>query len=287
MLNCTDPLGMDDGGSSEHLRFTTSLRGHLCPWQSVFPLCQTSLGVGDVSFSCISKNKTPTNGPLGRVGDGGFDYRTSFLVSSPSLRPSGPCGGRFLLMYQQNKPPRTALWAVWGMVDSIIAHLSLFLPPLYGPPGRVGDVSFSCISKTKPPRTALWAVWGMVDSICNYHFLSGNDNYRNRPVFALVEAICHRHIAFKRVRISPPPHKTKTPAVKAGVLFWWGMVDSNHRRHSQQIYSLSPLATREIPHIQLLFVGAGRRTRTPDLLITNQLLYQLSYTGGSNRTRLL
>ena len=24
--------------------------------------------------------------------------------------------------------------------------------------------------------------------------------------------------------------------------------------------------------------GAGRRTRTPDLLITNQLLYQLSYT---------
>ena len=28
--------------------------------------------------------------------------------------------------------------------------------------------------------------------------------------------------------------------------------------------------------------GAGRRTRTPDLLITNQLLYRLSYTGGSN-----
>ena len=35
--------------------------------------------------------------------------------------------------------------------------------------------------------------------------------------------------------------------------------------------------------------GAGGRTRTPDLLITNQLLYQLSYTsiGASdeNRTR--
>ena len=65
------------------------------------------------------------------------------------------------------------------------------------------------------------------------------------------------------------------------------MVDSNHRRHSQQIYSLSPLATREIPHIKFCLYGAGRRTRTPDLLITNQLLYQLSYTGGSNRTRLL
>ena len=33
--------------------------------------------------------------------------------------------------------------------------------------------------------------------------------------------------------------------------------------------------------------GAGRRTRTPDLLITNQLLYRLSYTGVLNRTRLL
>ena len=33
--------------------------------------------------------------------------------------------------------------------------------------------------------------------------------------------------------------------------------------------------------------GTGRRTRTPDLLITNQLLYQLSSTGGSNRTGLL
>ena len=58
-------------------------------------------------------------------------------------------------------------------------------------------------------------------------------------------------------------------------------MDSNHRRHCQQIYSLSPLATREFPHIHLCrlgAVGAGGRTRTPDLLITNQLLYQLSYT---------
>ena len=32
------------------------------------------------------------------------------------------------------------------------------------------------------------------------------------------------------------------------------MVDSNHRRRSQQIYSLSPLATREIPHMKLELV---------------------------------
>ncbi len=32
------------------------------------------------------------------------------------------------------------------------------------------------------------------------------------------------------------------------------MVDSNHRRRSQQIYSLSPLATREIPHMNFVEV---------------------------------
>ena len=70
------------------------------------------------------------------------------------------------------------------------------------------------------------------------------------------------------------------------------MVDSNHRRRCQQIYSLSPLATREILQLQFDMgdfpfghsgnppyqIGAGGRIRTPDLLITNQLLYQLSYT---------
>ena len=57
------------------------------------------------------------------------------------------------------------------------------------------------------------------------------------------------HLHLEGFESHHPHSKTKTPAVKAGVLFWWGMVDSNHRRHSQQIYSLSPLATREIPHI--------------------------------------
>ena len=50
--------------------------------------------------------------------------------------------------------------------------------------------------------------------------------------------------------LTTPTAKQKAPSVRMVLLFWWGMVDSNHRRHSQQIYSLSPLATREIPHIQ-------------------------------------
>ena len=64
--------------------------------------------------------------------------------------------------------------------------------------------------------------------------------------------------------------------------------DSNLRRRCQQIYSLPPLATRE--SIQ----KADDRTRTDNLLITNQLLCQLSHIGeitntfiinGTNRAR--
>ena len=57
--------------------------------------------------------------------------------------------------------------------------------------------------------------------------------------------------------------------------FWWGMVDSDHRSRWQQIYSLPPLAAREIPHIVghgAWPFGAGDRSRTNNLLITNQLL---------------
>ena len=45
----------------------------------------------------------------------------------------------------------------------------------------------------------------------------------------------------------------------------------------QQIYSLPPLATRELAHN-----GAGDGTRTRNLLITNQLLCQLSYTSDES-----
>ncbi len=39
------------------------------------------------------------------------------------------------------------------------------------------------------------------------------------------------------------------------LVFWWRRMDSNHRRRSQQIYSLSPLATWVLLRIQL----GGRR----------------------------
>ena len=51
--------------------------------------------------------------------------------------------------------------------------------------------------------------------------------------------------------------------------FWWELVDSNHRSIKQQIYSLSPLATRE--HAHILFVSHADRLYmiTPNSLLVN------------------
>ncbi len=57
----------------------------------------------------------------------------------------------------------------------------------------------------------------------------------------------------------------------------WRGEDSNLRRLSRQIYSLFPLAARE--PLRNILIKAGERIRTADRLITNQLLYQLSYSG--------
>ena len=45
-------------------------------------------------------------------------------------------------------------------------------------------------------------------------------------------------------------HNKKRPTCWRDVC-WWRRVDSNHRSESQQIYSLPPLATRELLHVNL------------------------------------
>ena len=46
----------------------------------------------------------------------------------------------------------------------------------------------------------------------------------------------------------------------ASAFFWWERVDSDHRSHRQQIYSLPPLATRERSHIMELVIGVEPTT---------------------------
>ena len=93
---------------------------------------------------------------------------------------------------------------------------------------------------------------------------------------------------------APTDFQTRLVQISIGVSFWWAEVDSNHRSRRRQIYSLIHLAALESAHMKLFCCGAGDWTRTHNLLITNQLLCQLSYTGkclhrlggalGRNRT---
>ena len=50
----------------------------------------------------------------------------------------------------------------------------------------------------------------------------------------------------------------------------WGVKDSNLRRRSQQIYSLSHLTTLETPRIYIRKANSGIRTLDPE--ITNHVL---------------
>ena len=58
----------------------------------------------------------------------------------------------------------------------------------------------------------------------------------------------------EKIRTKKRREQKEKATLRATFSFWWGMVDSNHRRRCQQIYSLSPLATREIPHMKLELV---------------------------------
>ena len=58
-----------------------------------------------------------------------------------------------------------------------------------------------------------------------------------------------------RVAFRIHPQIESEQPLMGSLVFWWRRMDSNHRRRSQQIYSLSPLATWVLLHIQL----GGRR----------------------------
>ena len=62
----------------------------------------------------------------------------------------------------------------------------------------------------------------------------------------------------------------------------WGRVDSNHWTPKRTDLQSVAIATMRLPHFrcsQSVGTRADEGTRTPDRLITNQLLYQLSYIG--------
>ena len=104
------------------------------------------------------------------------------------------------------------------------------------------------------------------------------DYKRNTSTFADALRTNHRVYGLRAI-----PCRTHKKDIPFGMSFlWWAEVDSNHRSRRRQIYSLIHLAALESAHlfcVALFCCGAGDWTRTHNLLITNQLLCQLSYTG--------
>ena len=59
------------------------------------------------------------------------------------------------------------------------------------------------------------------------------------PMTGIEPVLYHYNRILSPARLPVPPH---------GLNMQWAEVDSNHRSNLQQIYSLSPLATRESAH---------------------------------------
>ena len=96
------------------------------------------------------------------------------------------------------------------------------------------------------------------------------------------QARLHQSLAY-HFRIRPNAEKVRCESIGLFLVGEDGFEPS--KRNAADLQSV-PFGHSGTPPYSIIcfLIGAGRRTRTPDLLITNQLLYQLSYTGSSNRT---
>ena len=68
------------------------------------------------------------------------------------------------------------------------------------------------------------------------------------------------HQSFFETEKSPQTRmntKKNVPDSKIRHIIWWERVDSDHRSETQQIYSLPPLATRELLRMNLLELVDG------------------------------
>ena len=96
--------------------------------------------------------------------------------------------------------------------------------------------------------------------------------------FAEAEFISAEHVQDRRVErpVGAEPKKKDTTFVVSFLVEEGGFEPP--KRYAADLQSV-PFGHSGTPPYEL--VGAGGRIRTPDLLITNQLLYRLSYTSES------
>ena len=87
-------------------------------------------------------------------------------------------------------------------------------------------------------------------------------------------AVASVHRTLAKSRLSNPvssPTTKKTNTFWCWSFLWWGRTDSNHRSETQQIYSLSPLATRELPHILFSLSKQNMRIISWNLILSRTI----------------
>ena len=114
---------------------------------------------------------------------------------------------------------------------------------------------------------------------------------------ATAVATVHRTVAKSRLSNPPSqiPKRRKTSHPKGCLVFLVGeggfeppkAVPADLQSVPFGHSGIPPYSSPFKPPYRSLGFGAGRRTRTPDLLITNQLLYQLSYTSTARTSKVI
>ena len=127
-----------------------------------------------------------------------------------------------------------------ALVDFIIER------PLFPSDWARADLAFLRIGRV-PAMIGYCRPW----SHCHTPACPSGGGFASVATEATPVETCHRHVS--KSRLSNPFHLTpkKNRYSNEYRFFWWKVVDSNHRSHRRQIYSLFPLATRETFHIQL------------------------------------
>ena len=120
-----------------------------------------------------------------------------------------------------------------------------------------------------PPYAAWKAAVLPLNYICKC------DSEETRTLDPLIKSQLLYHLSYRVIRAWQEPLVIDRIWVDAESVRWWRRVVSNHRTRREQIYSLPRLATS----LRLHLAGADYRNRTYNLLITNQLLCQLSQVG--------
>ena len=109
--------------------------------------------------------------------------------------------------------------------------------------------SISPTYKKKAPIIRFFSWWEGVDSynsevwhLCAKHFAPPPRRWFVQYIVLQLHQRCSKSTTLT--------YKKKAPIIRC--FSWWEGVDSNHRSHWQQIYSLLPLATREPSQMELV-----------------------------------